>query len=100
MRHSIRLMGSFAMKCPIRPCAVLVGVGGFVLIAEILQKIRPVRRMGAMTDGSDQAIPRLQTLLDTVRLLNSTLELKELTGIILEVVRAEIPVERISVFLV
>jgi hypothetical protein len=45
-------------------------------------------------------VQRLQALLDTVRLLNSTLELKELTGIILEVVRAEIAVERISVFVV
>ena len=43
---------------------------------------------------------RLQALLETVRLLNSTLELKALTGIILEVVRSEIAVERISVFVV
>src|SRR5437899_4603638 len=43
---------------------------------------------------------RLQTLLDAARLLNSTLELKELTQIILDVVRAEVPVNRISVFVV
>jgi GAF domain-containing protein len=43
---------------------------------------------------------RLQALLETVRLLNSTLELKALTGIIMEVVRSEIAVERISVFIV
>ncbi len=43
---------------------------------------------------------RLRVMLDAVRLLNSTLELKELTGIILEVVRAEVPVERVSVFVV
>jgi signal transduction protein with GAF and PtsI domain len=53
-----------------------------------------------MSDVPGNEIQRLQTLLETVRLLNSTLELKELTGIILEVVRAEIAVERISVFVV
>ena len=59
------------------------------------------RRMsGHMTDVPKPESHRLQTLLDTVRLLNSTLELKALTGIILEVVRAEIEVERISVFVV
>ena len=45
-------------------------------------------------------VRRLQTLLDAARLLNSTLELKELTQIILDVVRAEVPVNRISVFVV
>jgi GAF domain-containing protein len=53
-----------------------------------------------MPDAPRNEVQRLQTLLDTVRLLNSTLELKELTGIILEVVRTEIAVERISVFVV
>jgi len=43
---------------------------------------------------------RLQTLLDAARLLNSTLDLKEVTQIILDVVRAELPVERMSVFVV
>src|SRR5437667_4960472 len=43
---------------------------------------------------------RLQTLLDAARLLNSTLELKELTQIILDVVRTEVPVDRVSVFVV
>ena len=43
---------------------------------------------------------RLQVLLDAARLLNSTLELKEVTQIILEVVRAEVPVDRVSVFVV
>ncbi len=90
------------MKWPMRPWAVLVEDGEFVVIIENgVQNACPSPRIGAlMTDGPDQAIPRIQTLLDTVRLLNSTLELKELTGIILEVVRAEIPVERITVFLV
>ncbi len=45
-------------------------------------------------------IQRLEALLDAARLLNSTLELKELTGIILEVVRAQVPVERVTVFVV
>lgn len=53
-----------------------------------------------MTDVPKQESHRLQTLLETVRLLNSTLELKALTGIILEVVRSEIAVERVSVFVV
>ncbi len=53
-----------------------------------------------MTDAPKPEIQRLQTLLETARLLNSTLELQELTRIILEVVRAEIAVERISVFVV
>src|SRR5215510_12858049 len=45
-------------------------------------------------------VRRLETLLDAARLLNSTLELKELTQIILDVVRAEVPVDRVSVFVV
>ena len=45
-------------------------------------------------------VHRLQMLLETVRLLNSTLELRELTRIILEVVRSEVSVERVSVFIV
>jgi hypothetical protein len=39
-------------------------------------------------------------MLDAARLLNSTLELKEITQIILHVVRAEVSVERLSVFVV
>src|SRR5688572_29431392 len=50
--------------------------------------------------NQDLEVKRLQTLLEAARLLNSTLELKELTVVILEVVRSEIPVERISVFIV
>ena len=53
-----------------------------------------------MTKEPRNEIQRLQTLLETVRLLNSTLELKELTEIILEVVRAEVAVERMSVFVI
>src|SRR5579863_4240344 len=43
---------------------------------------------------------RLQVLLEAARLLNSTLELKEITQIILDVVRPEVQVERLSVFVV
>jgi signal transduction histidine kinase len=39
-------------------------------------------------------------MLDAALLLNSTLEPKELTGIILEIVREQVPVERVSVFVV
>jgi len=53
-----------------------------------------------MSEVPKQETHRLQALLETVRLLNSTLELKALTGIIMEVVRSEIAVERISVFVV
>jgi signal transduction protein with GAF and PtsI domain len=49
---------------------------------------------------SKQELHRFQTLLDAARLLNSTLELKEVTQIILDVVRAEVEVERVSVFVV
>jgi signal transduction protein with GAF and PtsI domain len=47
-----------------------------------------------------QQLHRMQALLDAARLLNSTLELKGLTQIILDVVLAEVPVERLSVFVV
>ena len=52
------------------------------------------------TSNSGKELPRLETMLDAARLLNSTLELKEITQIILHVVRAEVPVERLSVFVV
>ena len=52
------------------------------------------------TPNSRMEIHRLETMLDAARLLNSTLELKEITQIILHVVRAEVPVERVSVFVV
>ena len=52
------------------------------------------------TQEAGPDVRRLQTLLDAARLLNSTLELKELTQIILDVVRAEVPVDRLSVFVV
>ncbi len=52
------------------------------------------------TPDAGAEVRRLETLLDAARLLNSTLELKELTQIILDVVRAEVPVDRISVFVV
>src|SRR5947208_11011546 len=52
------------------------------------------------TPDTGAEVRRLETLLDAARLLNSTLELKEVTQIILDVVRAEVPVERLSVFVV
>jgi signal transduction histidine kinase len=50
--------------------------------------------------NSGEALRRLETMLDAARLLNSTLELKEISQIILDVVRAEVSVERLSVFVV
>jgi signal transduction histidine kinase len=52
------------------------------------------------TSNSGKELHRLETLLDAARLLNSTLELKEITQVILDVVRTEVPVERLSVFVV
>src|SRR5262249_55298145 len=58
-----------------------------------------LRRNMDQTPNSKE-LHRLETMLDAARLLNSTLELKEITQIILHVVRAEVPVERLSVFVV
>src|SRR5438552_17536477 len=44
-------------------------------------------------------IDRLQRTLDAARLLQSTLDLKQLTAIILEIVRNEIPVDRVTAFI-
>ncbi len=52
------------------------------------------------TPGSGLERHQLRALLDAARLLNSTLELKEVTQIIIDVVRAEVPVERLSLFVV
>src|SRR5260370_39150088 len=56
-----------------------------------------------MTDGiapesSGDQVRRLQRLLDAAMLLNSTLALNDLTEIILEIVRADVPVERVTAF--
>ncbi|HEY2379662.1 MAG TPA: GAF domain-containing sensor histidine kinase [Terriglobia bacterium] len=50
--------------------------------------------------SSNIDLHRLQVLLEAARLLNSTLELNEITQIILDVVRPEVHVERLSVFVV
>src|SRR5438105_1011713 len=50
-----------------------------------------------MLEASEQ-IRRLQRLLEAAILLNSKLSLKDLTEIILEIVRADIPVERVTAF--
>ena len=50
-----------------------------------------------MLETSEQ-IRRLQRLLEAAILLNSKLSLKDLTEIILEIVRADIPVERVTAF--
>ena len=50
-----------------------------------------------MPETSEQ-IRRLQRLLEAAILLNSKLSLKDLTEIILEIVRADIPVERVTAF--
>src|SRR5947208_4317452 len=43
---------------------------------------------------------RLQRTLEAARLLQSTLDLPELTRIILEIVRNEVPVDRVTAFVV
>src|SRR6266481_6670787 len=49
-------------------------------------------------DSSSEQVRRLQRLLDAAMLLNSTLALNDLTEIILEIVRADVPVERVTAF--
>jgi GAF domain-containing protein len=49
-------------------------------------------------DSTGDQVRCLQRLLDAAMLLNSTLALKDLTGIILEIVRADVPVERVTAF--
>ena len=51
-----------------------------------------------MPDSSSEQVRRLQRLLDAAMLLNSTLALNDLTEIILEIVRADVPVERVTAF--
>src|SRR5690242_9380522 len=41
---------------------------------------------------------RLQRSLEAAELLHSTLDVKQLTSIILEIIRNEVPVERVSAF--
>ena len=50
-----------------------------------------------MTETSEQ-IRRMQRLLEAAILLNSKLSLKDLTEIILEIVRTDVPVERVTAF--
>jgi signal transduction histidine kinase len=50
------------------------------------------------THGSGDQVRRLQRLLDAAMLLNSSLSLQDLTTIILEIVRADVPVERVTAF--
>jgi signal transduction histidine kinase len=53
---------------------------------------------GITPDSSGDQVRRLQRLLDAAMLLNSTLAVKDLTEIILEIVRADVPVERVTAF--
>jgi len=48
--------------------------------------------------SSEDQVRRLKRLLDAAMLLNSTLALKDLTEIILDLVRADVPVERVTAF--
>ena len=52
--------------------------------------------------GKDAApeVRRLQRLLEASRLLNSTLELRELTEIVLRILQDELPIERCTLFVV
>lgn len=54
----------------------------------------------ALTETLARHIRRLQVTLDAARLLNSTLDVHELTTIILKVIRSEVPVDRVTVFVV
>src|SRR5437867_9276124 len=52
------------------------------------------------TEGKEAAseLRKLQRLLETSRLLNSTLELQELTEIVLRILNDELPIERCTLF--
>jgi signal transduction histidine kinase len=50
--------------------------------------------------ASQHDVERYQRTLQAARLLQSTLDLKELTAIILEIVRNEVPVDRVTAFVV
>lgn len=50
--------------------------------------------------GKDAEVRRLQRLLEAGRLLNSTLELTELTEIVLRILHDELPVERCTLFVI
>src|SRR5437016_13953137 len=55
------------------------------------------------TDLGNEAVSelrKLQHLLETSRLLNSTLELRELTEIVLRILQDELPIERCTLFVV
>jgi adenylate cyclase len=54
----------------------------------------------ALSELLSRHIRRLHVVLDAARLLNSTLDVHELTTIILEIIRNEVPVDRVSVFVV
>src|SRR5262245_11076330 len=53
-----------------------------------------------MSREDPKYLRRLERLLETSRLLNSTLELTELTEIVLRIVKDEVPVERCTLFVV
>jgi adenylate cyclase len=54
----------------------------------------------ALTQLLARHIRRLHVILDAARLLNSTLDVYELTTIIVDIIRNEVPVDRVSVFVV
>src|SRR3972149_9284402 len=52
------------------------------------------------TPGLARDAYRLQRTLEAARLLHSTLNIRQLTAIILEIIRNEVPVDRVSAFVV
>src|SRR5207244_9384460 len=50
--------------------------------------------------GKSTRVRRLERLLEASRLLNSTLELTELTEIVLRIVKDEVPVDRCTLFVI
>src|SRR5436190_250989 len=56
-------------------------------------------RMDSGKDAGSE-VRRLQRLLEASRLLNSTLELSELTEIVLRIVQDELPIDRCTLFMV
>src|SRR5438552_485778 len=56
--------------------------------------------MRTIPSDASTSIRRLEHLLEASRLLNSTLEIRELADIVLEIIRDEIEVERCTLFIV
>ena len=65
-----------------------------------METARRIRDSIEPTQNTAAQAYRLQRTLEAARLLHSTLDLEQLTSIILEIIRNEVPVDRVSAFVV